>query len=50
MMRDTRGATVIEYGLIVALICIAIMVALGSVADESNGIWAIVRNQVDTAM
>lgn len=50
ILADTRGATAIEYGLIVAMIVIAIMVSVQSVADESSGLWAVVRENVDTAM
>lgn len=50
LLRDTRGATAIEYGLIVALVCIAAMVAMRGVADENNGIWAKVSNRVSEVM
>ena len=50
ILRDTRGATAIEYGLIVALICIAIMGAMESVANENTGLWAVVTDNVTTNM
>jgi len=46
LLRNTRGATAIEYGLIVALVVIAIMGAISSVADENNGLWAKVSSNV----
>ncbi|KRA83554.1 Flp family type IVb pilin [Altererythrobacter sp. Root672] len=46
LRRDDRGATAIEYGLIVALIVIAIMVSLGTLADGGSGLWAVVRDKV----
>lgn len=46
LLRDDRGATAIEYGLIVALIVIGILGAVKSVADETNGLWAFVRERV----
>ena len=49
LLRDTRGATAIEYGLIVALIVIAMMAALEGVANENTGLWAIVKEKVTTA-
>ena len=49
-LRDDRGATAIEYGLIVALIVIAMMAALQGVADQNNGLWATVTNKVTTSM
>jgi len=50
LLRDTRGATAVEYGLIVALIVIAIMGALESVANENTGLWAVVTEKVTTNM
>jgi pilus assembly protein Flp/PilA len=50
LLRDTRGATAIEYGLIVSLVVIACLVAMQGVADENNGLWAIVTNRVSNAM
>ena len=50
LLRDNRGATAIEYGLIVALIVIAMMGALSGVADENNGLWAVVTQKVGEVM
>jgi pilus assembly protein Flp/PilA len=49
LLRDTRGATAIEYGLIVSLIVIAMIAALDSVANENTGLWAKVTHKVTTA-
>ena len=46
LLRDTRGATAVEYGLIVALVVIAIMVSMQSVANENTGLWAVVTRNV----
>ena len=46
LLRDNRGATAIEYGLIVALIVIAIIGAVQSVANETNGLWATVKERI----
>ena len=48
LLRDTRGATAIEYGLIVSLIVIAIIAAVKGVASETNGLWAFVTSNVTT--
>lgn len=48
--RDDSGATAIEYGLIAALIVIASIGAFDAVANENNGIWARVTNDVTNAM
>ena len=36
---DRRGATAIEYGLIVALIALAMMGGLSKLGGGSNGMW-----------
>ena len=50
LLRDDRGATAIEYGLIVTLIVVAMMAALQNVANETNGLWATVSNRVSESM
>ena len=50
LLRDNRGATAIEYGLIVALLVIAIITALQGVADENTGLWAVVTQRVEANM
>jgi pilus assembly protein Flp/PilA len=50
LLRDNRGATAIEYGLIVSLIVIAMIGALRGVADENTGLWAYVTEKVTTHM
>ena len=50
LLRDTRAATAIEYGLIVALVVIAIIASISSVADENTGLWAIVTSKVTANM
>jgi pilus assembly protein Flp/PilA len=50
ILGDSRGATAVEYGLIVALVVIAMIGALESVANENTGLWARVRNAVDAVM
>ena len=34
MIRDSRGATAIEYGLIAALIAVAAIAAMGNIGSE----------------
>lgn len=41
-----KGATAVEYGLILALIALAAIVAIGGVANETVGMWDDVANQV----
>ncbi|MEB3415219.1 Flp family type IVb pilin [Alteriqipengyuania sp. WL0013] len=47
--NDEKGATAVEYGLIVALIVVAIIGAVKGVADENNGMWATVNNKTAVA-
>jgi len=46
---DRRGATAIEYGLILALIFVVIMVAVHTLAGKVIGTWTSVSNQVVNA-
>ncbi|MEJ2855236.1 MULTISPECIES: Flp family type IVb pilin [unclassified Saccharothrix] len=38
--KSDRGATAVEYGLMVALIAVAIITIVGTVGDELNGLFA----------
>ena len=46
LARCARGATAIEYGLIVALIVCAIIGSLSALGGSSNGAWSIMSNKV----
>jgi pilus assembly protein Flp/PilA len=46
LIRDNRGATAVEYGLIVALIVVGILVSLTFFADRSIQMWNMVSNRV----
>ena len=46
LARDERGATAIEYGLIVSFIVIAMIVALKGVAKANSTMWNKVSNEV----
>ena len=45
LLRSTRAATAVEYGLILSLIFLAAVVAVGNVANSTMGMW----NEVSTA-
>jgi pilus assembly protein Flp/PilA len=47
---DQRGATAIEYGLIAALIVIAMMGALQAMGGGVGGMWGKLGNSVNTSM
>jgi pilus assembly protein Flp/PilA len=44
--KDTRGATAVEYGLIVALIVIAMLASFMTFASGTGGVWNDVSTQV----
>ncbi len=44
-----KGATAVEYGLIASLVVIAMLGALGSVANSTTGIWNEISNEIVTA-
>lgn len=46
ILRDRRGATAIEYGLIVGLIVIAILAGIANLAGATIGMWNDVSDQV----
>ncbi|MFM7350607.1 MAG: Flp family type IVb pilin [Erythrobacter sp.] len=50
LFDDTSGATAIEYGLVVALIAVAIIAAVQNVAGTTIGVWTNVTNKSVSAM
>jgi pilus assembly protein Flp/PilA len=48
-LKNEDGATAIEYGLIAALIGVAIIVAVGSVGDSLNDTFNNASSELDTA-
>ena len=50
LRRDNRGATAIEYGLIVALIGVAIMGALSNLGGGVGGMWSKLNSTVQSNM
>ena len=49
MMRDTKAATAVEYGLILALIFLAIVVGVSNLASTTVGMWNNSTNAVRNA-
>lgn len=47
LMKCQRGATAIEYGLVVALIALAIIGALTVTANKTINMWGNVSNEVN---
>lgn len=49
LVRDRQGGTAIEYGLIAALIVIAMIASLKGLANVTTGMWNNVSAQVDAS-
>jgi pilus assembly protein Flp/PilA len=50
LCASERGATAIEYGLIAALICVAMIGGLQTLGGGTGGMWGKVSNLVQTYM
>lgn len=50
LRADRRGATAIEYGLIAALIVVAMMAGLSSLGGGVGGMWTKLGNTANTYM
>ena len=50
LLSDQTGATAIEYGLIAALIVIAMMGGLSAMGGGAMGMWGRIQSNVDSAM
>jgi len=50
LVRDKKGATAIEYGLIVALIVIAMIGALSGLGGGVGGMWTNLQTTAQTSM
>ncbi len=46
LLVSDKGATAVEYGLILAMIVLAMMAALSNVATKTNAMWGNVSNEV----
>jgi pilus assembly protein Flp/PilA len=49
VFRDTRAATAVEYGLIVALIVIALLAGLSNLGTATGSMWKSVSSKVAQA-
>jgi pilus assembly protein Flp/PilA len=50
LRADKRGATAIEYGLIVALIAVACIGGMQALGGGSQGMWGRIASNVSTHM
>jgi len=49
LRRDSRGATTVEYAMVLAFIVLAIITSVRGVADENTGIWATLARRAGEA-
>lgn len=49
-IEDNSGATAIEYGLILALVVLAMLVALNSLASETVSMWEMISDKSEKAI
>lgn len=47
LLADDRGATAIEYGLIAALIVVAMMGGLRALGGGAGGMWTKIKTEVE---
>lgn len=50
LLAERRAATAVEYGLICALVVIAIIAAIMALADVTTDMWNNVNTRVDDVM
>ena len=50
LLVDEQAATAIEYGLIVALIAVAVIAGMSQMGGGSKGMWTTVSAKVTAAM
>ena len=50
LVRDQKGATAVEYGLICALIIVACVGAIGALGGSTGGLWGLISGNVQNAM
>jgi pilus assembly protein Flp/PilA len=49
-LRNQQGATAIEYGLILALVVLVMVVGLSNLGNSTSGLWGQVKTKAGDAM
>ena len=49
LRRDEKGATAVEYGLIVGLIAVVIIIAVSTLGEQLNGLFESVSEELPEA-
>jgi pilus assembly protein Flp/PilA len=47
ILKDTRGATIIEYSLLIAFIAGALIVGLGNFTARALSMYSFIENKID---
>lgn len=50
ILINTRGATAVEYGLVVALICLAAITGMSKLSDNASNMYNNIRSQYTNAV
>lgn len=50
LVTDVRGATAIEYGLIVALIVIVVVAGISQLGSQNGGLWGNLSTTTGNAL
>ena len=50
LIRDDRGATAIEYGLIIAVLSLAIVAGVGSAGEKLEFMWGDNNSQINQGL
>jgi pilus assembly protein Flp/PilA len=50
LRQDTRGTSAIEYGIICAMVVIAIVSAVRGLGSQNGGVWANIATKATNAM
>jgi pilus assembly protein Flp/PilA len=47
-LRDIRGATAVEYALLLGLICMVMIVSFGTLTNSLTNMFGLIQNKVET--
>lgn len=50
IIKDNTAATAVEYGVILAVVVLVVIVALGGVAKETIGLWNTISTKSSAAI
>ena len=50
LLSDSKGATAVEYGLIAALIVVAMIAGLSALGGGAGGMWTDISTEVQNIM